>query len=160
MGRYLSMGGFQFLENAWGVPKLAQEFTTRKIAQDIMASVGLMEDRDWVYERLPKDHPVYHCYYDFDTPPQGEDTLCYYAGKEQGIPRAPMCGYLEGVTIDGRLWILFSQKGYALAWSDWQPYGNYPRDPNRILQFGVNTVIFALTQEGSITNQVMDTVRY
>jgi hypothetical protein len=34
------------------------------------------------------------------------------------------------------------------------------KDPTRQLQFGVNLIVFALTQEGSITNQVMDSVNY
>ena len=63
--------------------------------------------------------------------------------------------------MDGRMWILFGQKGYIIAWHDWRPGGQaVSDDATRVLQFGINTVIFALTQEGSITNQVMDTVKY
>ena len=73
-----------------------------------------------------------------------------------------MCDYLEGITIDGRLWILFGQKGYAISIHDFRLGGPYEAfgDIKRPLQFCVNTIIFALTQEGSITNRVMDIVGY
>ena len=32
-------------------------------------------------------------------------------------------------------------------------------DPTRQFQFGINTIIFALTQEGSITERLMDVVQ-
>lgn len=69
-----------------------------------------------------------------------------------------MHGYLEGVTIDCRLWILLSNKGYSIAWYHWSPGGPYEKDASRIWQFGINTIIFALTQEASVTNRVMDSV--
>ena len=80
-----------------------------------------------------------------------------------GIPY----NYVEGVYLDDRLALILSDKGYALAWRDFgveQTHGQggvYYRDldPTRTLQFGVNVIIFALTQEGSITNRVMDEVR-
>jgi len=160
MGQYLSAGGFQFLENAWGC-NLGVYVACRRIIQDIMASVRLVEGRDWSYERLPKDHAVYHCYYDFDVPPYGEDFANYHARKGGGYDYVPPRDYLEGISIDGRMWILFGQKGYAIAWHDWRPGGGaVSDDATRVLQFGINTVIFALTQEGSITNRVMDSVRY
>ena len=61
---------------------------------------------------------------------------------------------------------VYSRKDYAHAWTFWGPdnyinYGGWLNwDPRRSLEFGINTIIFALTQEGSITNRVMDSVTY
>ena len=44
---------------------------------------------------------------------------------------------------------IYSDKGYVHNWA--QLYGNEPQ-----LRFGINAVIFALTQEGSIAQQQID----
>ena len=66
-----------------------------------------------------------------------------------------------GVELDGRLAVVLSYQSLGYGWE------NTPnrfttteyRDNSRLLQFGINTIVFALTQEGSITNRVMQTVR-
>ena len=50
------------------------------------------------------------------------------------------------------------------AWAQWGPNGGgldaYEYlDPTRCFQFGVNTIMYALTREGSITHRVMDSVK-
>jgi len=52
--------------------------------------------------------------------------------------------------------LFFCHRAYFVAWGRLQ--GSGWRDNRRRLQFGVNLLVFALTQEGSITNRVMDTV--
>jgi hypothetical protein len=148
MARYLSTGGFVFLENAWGLlgPDFDFNAACRQLAQDVMSSAGLQHDRDWGYERLPQSHPLYHCYYDFDSLPVGMDSLMMsYRG-------GAINDYLEAITIEGRTWILFSQKGYLLGIHDFRPGGYYPGLANiePMLQLCANTIIFALTQEGSL----------
>ena len=100
---------------------------------------------DWTFEFLPDDHPVYHCYFDFDGAPSGlwEDS---YELHEK----------VEGVTVDGRLLLAICQKAFIHVWGD-PEYPQYRSE--RMIQFGINTVIFALTQEGSITHRVVDAVR-
>jgi hypothetical protein len=66
-----------------------------------------------------------------------------------------MVDYLDGVFIEGRLLGICTCKNYWNLWWKGAPQGH-----TRVLQFGVNIIIFALTQEGSITNRVMDTVSY
>jgi hypothetical protein len=44
---------------------------------------------------------------------------------------------------------LYSDKGYVHKWAE--DFGNEPQ-----LRFGINVVIFALTQEGSIAQQQID----
>jgi len=57
--------------------------------------------------------------------------------------------------------LVLSLKDFTSTWVGWgdsrHAYSNL--DNTRQLQFGVNVIIFALTQEGSITQQVMDMVR-
>ena len=57
--------------------------------------------------------------------------------------------YLEGITVEERLVAIYSDKGYANKWAD--TYNNEPQ-----LKMGVNMVVFALTQEGSIAQQKME----
>ena len=76
---------------------------------------------------------------------------------------APPDPTLEGVQTENRLVGAISNQAFANAWGDW----NNPAattaymglDPTRPLQFGVNTIIFALTQEGSITHRLMATIK-
>ncbi len=164
LGRYLISGGFVFADDC--LPRIGSsgDLALRRMFKDALAAVGHEYETDWVFEKLPKDHPVYHCFFDFSAPPVGND---YHASGKQshatggGGPEAVGGPYpfLHGVTIDGRLVGIMSNKDIGCAWNDW-PRENPPRDNRRQLQFGVNLVIFALTQEGSITHQVMDSVTY
>ena len=73
---------------------------------------------------------------------------------------------LLGIVLDDRLVCILTNQGYSGAWVAWGatrgPYASYEQfatwDPTRPLQFGINTIIFALLQEGSITNRLMDMV--
>jgi len=112
------------------------------------------------FEKLPNSHPVYHCYFDFDGPPVGADgPLSRRYPNSNHIVR-----YTEGVETDGRLVTLLSSKFYIHAWTRW---GTRPgqgiwwgdQNPTRQLQFGVNTIIFALTQEGSLTHRLLESMR-
>lgn len=150
MARYLRGGGFLFLENAWGLlwddPDISG--ACLRVAQDVMASAGMEQGRDWEYERLPQSHALYHCYYDFDTVPTGYDALMCAARDDCVI-----LDHLEGITIEGRLWVLVSQKGYLLGIHDFSPGSYYEGrgDITPMLKLCANTVVFALTQEGGMT---------
>jgi hypothetical protein len=107
---------------------------------------------------LPNEHAIYHCFFDFDSLPAGGHEPFRKPGTVYVL--APWIDFLEGVTVDGRAVSVVCKKWYAKAWGEWGPNpGQWPIDNTRQLQFGVNVVVFALTQEGSITNQVMDVVR-
>ena len=57
--------------------------------------------------------------------------------------------FLEGVFLGDRLVGVYSDKGYVHMWA--RDFGNEPQ-----LRFGINAVVFALTQEGSIAQQQID----
>jgi hypothetical protein len=150
LGAYLTAGGFVFTETVSvtgnRIIGTAWEIALRQLVKDALHSQGLVYDRDYTYEPLPGSHPLYHCFFDFTEAPD-------YFAADTVMDRPD---YLEGITLDGRLVAIASAKCYFYVWNDdWQQYGWHPTRPR---QFGVNLLVFALTQEGSITQQVMHSV--
>ena len=157
LGRYLLRGGFfilDYVDHFASFPKGALS----SILEEAMASQGMVPGRDWSLEFLPKDHPLFHCFFDFDGEPFGRVPPTRYTGWETDR-------YLKGLVLDDGLVALYSSRGYGNVWGDWgrvlgSGYAAYADlDPTRHIQFGVNTIIFALTREGSITNQITDNVQ-
>ena len=111
---------------------------------------GFVYERDWTYECLPNTHAILHCFYDFDSPPLG-----FWARR---VPPD-----LYAVVMDEAVICLKTQGAYCNAWGDWGPGGGNPGyedlDPTRCFQFGVNTIIYALTREGSITHRVVSSLQ-
>ena len=146
LGRYLRNGGFLFFDDSSDNVMIGSPLdrTTRQLIKDALGP-------DVVFEKLPNDHPVYHIFFDFNGPPIGFD---YRFAKSSKAPY----NFLEGVFIDGRLAALISNKAYCKFWD--HAYSAEAAhgmdDPTRQLQFGVNIVIFALTQPGGIVWQQMN----
>ncbi len=149
-GEYLRKGGFAVLDNGKPEDEFgAGEASLRKMLRDALGN-------DAKFLPIPNDHPVYHCFFDFDEgPPQGSEVKTSAnstGGYSTGINVVTMYKqvlYLEGITIDDRLVAIYSDKGYAIKWA-----ANVNNEPQ--LKIGVNMVVFALTQEGSIAQQKMD----
>ncbi len=156
LGKYLLNGGFAFVDD--DDARIHGIVTTclREMIRVSLAENGYEEERDWDFERLPNDHPLYRCYFDFDGVPLSNDNYCLGRNPEI-FPQDS----LEGIIIGGRLILVFSAKDFTTAWVGWGRDGTGYTDLNntRQLQFGVNAIVFALTQEGSITQQVMEQVR-
>ena len=57
--------------------------------------------------------------------------------------------YLEGIFLGDRLVAIYSNKGYGAFWE--RETENEPH-----LKLGINLVVFALTQRGSIAQQQID----
>jgi hypothetical protein len=170
-GRYLAQGGFLFFE-AGIRPDSPAHNAVYLIFEEALKTQNLVYRQDWDLVRLPNTHPIYHCFFDFNGPPTGGD-FWNVAKDLQWEGDAAFYGselndYLEGYeSTDGHLYGIVSLKNYHNAWADCGPDGS-PQvrgmfrydtmDPTRALQFGVNLIVFALTQEGSITQQVMNMV--
>ncbi|MFC1651129.1 DUF4159 domain-containing protein, partial [Candidatus Latescibacterota bacterium] len=127
------------------------EASLRKMFKDALGS-------DAKFLPIPNSHPIYHCFEDFeDGPPQGSEIgksqvdFMQQDGSFTGarITLPPRVLFLEGIWINDRLVGIYSDKGYAIKWS--ATSNNEPQ-----LRMGVNMVVFALTQEGSIAQQKMD----
>ncbi|MHB9030828.1 MAG: DUF4159 domain-containing protein [Candidatus Latescibacterota bacterium] len=156
LGRYLRNGGFVFADN--GAPQYengAAETSLRKMFRDALGCHAR-------FEPIPASHPLYHCFFDFDGPPQAAEltmTSTYTVGSCGGIagrtflPRPIL--YLEGIFLEGRLVAIYSDKGYGEKWgqSFQQWYGGRNNDPQ--IKFGVNLVVYALTRKGGITERNM-----
>ena len=146
LGDYLRKGGFALVEAMIesGPLQVATECTPAEASLRDMLKAAL--GRDARFRVLPNDHPVYHSFYDFDAgpPPQRtQDALKYGQDFNPEVP------FLEGIFLGDRLVVVFSTKEYGRAWE--KEFRNEPQ-----LQIGVNLVVFALTQQGSIAQQQID----
>ncbi len=80
-------------------------------------------------ERLPSDHPVFHCFYHFDKMPH-----------MQGIPHG-----LHGLTYNGRVVALLSPSDLHCGWTN----GDYwfgEGKTKAATQMGTNIYLYAMTQ--------------
>jgi hypothetical protein len=159
LGRYLRYGGFVFADTIGGL--LAYRSGFHAIVGNITAALEAQGVPKPTFQKLPNSHPIYHCYFDFDAPPAAGDAPVA-GNREYNLSPTD---YLEGMEVDGRLSVVLSRKAY---YSPWLPGiwgtgegGSYEKlDPGPALRFGVNLIVFALTQEGSITHRLLQSVNY
>ena len=118
---------------------------------------GLNEGADWRFVVLESDHPIYHAFYDFDTSVRYNQMSTHSAVNP--LP------FDLGMEIGDRL-AVFLHAGKNIAKDTFgvgsigeQSTHEVRGDATRALQFALNTVVFALTQEGSVTQQLMAGVR-
>lgn len=153
LGRYLVGGGFAVgvLPNDSGSNAVLQRETgIFDILRQALKSQGLNEGGDWRFVVLKSDHPLYHSFFDFDTSVR-ENQMSQHSSQN------PQPDDL-GLEVGKRL-AVFLTAGREMAGST-ASLGEsadhlIQADATRALQFTVNTVVFALTQEGSITQQLM-----
>ena len=144
LGRYLREGGFAFIEDIGhrvrGTPFDQQ---MRSVLRQVLGS-------DAKFSVLPKDHPIYHSYYDFyDGPPLGADLWDYERDKPLRGVQGGNVNYLEGIEIGGHLAVLFSDVNVSWYWGS-----RHAEARERGLQFGVNIVAYALTQPGGLARRI------
>ena len=110
---------------------------------------GLIRGKDFWSERLPEDHPVYTTFFNLD----GGMPFGYPPSMGQGKLGVRPWNYLMGHYIKGRLASITPGDG-GWGWENEIMGG----DSTRQLQLAVNIIIYALTQEGSITQRLMQMV--
>ena len=146
LGEYMRRGGFVFADNANATVEFSQaEASLRQIFRAALGPQGQ-------FRPIPNSHPVYHTFYDFDGPPVGSELGTPSDAEQWGLNYRILAQHsyrLEGVFLGDRLVALYSDRGYVHKWAE--NYGNEPQ-----LRFGINVVVFALTQEGSIAQQQID----
>jgi hypothetical protein len=140
--KYLENGGFMVLENPIPLTETSPaEASLKQMVRDVMGSRAK-------FAPIPKDHPIYSCFWDFtDGPPNGAEIGTF---SNQNIPEnsrttsmsKPVL-YLEGVWINERLVVVYSNKGYIVKWTELD--NNVPQ-----LKMGVNMIVYALRQEGGL----------
>jgi len=88
-------------------------------------------------QKLPKGHPLYASFFDF---PEGPPATGF---ELNGWGDDLVHDYLRGISIDGRLGVLYSNKDYGCEWDfHWKNKRFQAEDVSR---FAVNVVIYALT---------------
>ena len=147
LGRYLRRGGFLFVDDSSDQVMHGSPFD-----RNARALIARALGEDAIFEKLPSHHRLYHCYFDFDSPPVGFD---YRGGGGFARSIHEPYDYLEGIFLDGRLAVLYSNKAYCKFWDHAfvAEQAHALGDPTRQLQFGVNIVVFALTQPGGIVQR-------
>jgi hypothetical protein len=125
--RYLKAGGLLLADACCGRMAFDQAFR-REIAK------ALPGQR---LERLPADHPLYHCHYDIKqveyTPRVREDFGQFDAPE------------LEGITLDGRLAVIYSRFDLGNGWEQFPHAYSYGLKDESALQIGTNVLVSAMT---------------
>ncbi|MEW6755933.1 MAG: DUF4159 domain-containing protein [Candidatus Latescibacterota bacterium] len=144
LGEYLRNGGFLFAEDIRhateggglegldaGVVGTPFDRQFKALMKDPLVLGG---DGD-KWEKMTAEHPLYYSFWEFpDGPPLG------------GAPGGNVFD-LEMLQIRGRVAVVFSDLNISYYWGD--PLADARE---RGLQFGVNLVVYALTQPGGIAN--------
>jgi hypothetical protein len=125
--RYLAAGGILLADACCG--RLAFDAAFRREIARVFPGQGL--------QRLPLDHPLYHCHFDIDrvdyTPRVREDF---------GGLSAPE---LEAVTLDGHLAVVYSRFDLGNGWEQFPHAYSYGLADQPALQIGTNTIVYAVT---------------
>ncbi len=141
---YFLNGGFMVFDNA--VPYMERSQAGASLMQVLVDAKNAIGSQARIMP-IPKRHPIYKCFFDFDDgPPLGAEMQSSGGNPNNPnkIPTMPLQRrYLEGLFIKGRLVAVYSDKGYVIKWN--QMSNNEPH-----LKIGVNMLVYALTQEGGI----------
>lgn len=137
LGKYFEEGGFLLADAGLEIGS-GRDVFIRQAIKDALNSVGARTR----FRRLRQSHPIYHCFFDFDGPPPA--IVGGVGGVGRGNP-----DYLIGVELGRRLVAVISYQNLAATWENMAN----STDTARHLQFGINTIVFALTQEGGITRK-------
>jgi hypothetical protein len=171
LGRYLTSGGFLWIENVAQAQVVGNGYTSdlpalRELVRSALAAVGCREGKDWHFTRLGMDHPLFHCYYDLASLPMGFHDWPYtYLGPRYHYSPE----YLEGIQLNGRLAGIYSQKDYADFWAGEAEFireadeaanlanGRFSIGGEELKPYdlGVNVLVYALTQEGSLARRLV-----
>ena len=174
LGRYLTSGGFLYADIVSQPLALAGGYqhdlpALRDFIGQAFQQMDYAEHKDWSFVRLPPEHPLYHCFYDVDSLPRGFWDIMFWNWDPIGtFELSP--NYLEGIEVDGRIVGVYSQKNYAdlLAGEaerirEGDRAGNLVNgrfatgaDELPVYDLGVNIVVYALTREGSLAQQLVD----
>jgi len=145
LGRHLVEGGFLITLSGYNEKMKGPQFDALRRA---MLSQGLNEGDDWRFEYLKSSHPIYHSFFDFDMSVRDNQKQVVFPDK--------------GLVIGERL-AVFLSAARRISTQNSTPalreLNVAKVDGTRLLQFTVNTVVFALTQEGGVTQQLMRGLR-
>ncbi|PTX93214.1 hypothetical protein DB345_16450 [Spartobacteria bacterium LR76] len=134
---YLLRGGFLFAEDCVNGKRHHGSLNDEFFKQ--MAEVEIPKIfPDAKFERLPYDHPVFHCFYHFYS---GQPHM---QGQQHG---------LHGVTVNGRLVMLLSPSDTHCGWTNGDRWFGTGKQMEAF-KMGCNIYLYAMTQQGSIISDV------
>ncbi len=152
--RYLSWSRQAMAPNEAEIMNLAQYLLqggfiigplTHEIAEGLEKYGGMVKGRDFWEARVPDDHPVYGSFFDIrGGVPSGSTP--------HNTSKSEYHQVLVGWFLRGRMIAIQPTLGWG-----WENF-HYPAENTRQLQMAVNVIIFALTQEGSMTQRLMQMV--
>jgi hypothetical protein len=153
LGEYLTIGGFAITAGRYSNDRqqFNNYFMQRGMFQDAFAAKDLREGRHWNFVALEDDHPLFHSFYDMAGYPRMHGTPGASSTDRgaRGLNTEAMRSSekAEGVEYAGRLVGLLE----VAVWTWKRHAGVYGTPPDRgQLEYGINMVVFALTQEGSL----------
>lgn len=88
-------------------------------------------------ERLPADHPLYHCHNDI-----GRVEYTPRVHEDFGPMEAPE---LEGITVDGKLAVVYSRFDLGNGWEQFPHAYSYGLKDESALKIGTNVIVYAIT---------------
>jgi hypothetical protein len=125
--RYVRQGGFVFVDDC-------NHDIDGLFARSFEAQMERIFGAD-AMPKIPNDHPLFRSFFVFDGPPTTSFEL-------NGWGDDLVHDYLRGISIDGRLGVLYSNKDYGCEWDyDWRNKRWLAEDNTR---FAVNIVMYAL----------------
>jgi hypothetical protein len=125
--RYLRAGGLLLADACCG--RLAFDAAFRSQIAQVLPGAKL--------EKLPADHPLYHCHYEI-----GRVAYTPRVGEDFGARHAPE---LEGIALDGRLAVIYSRFDLGNGWEQYPHPYSYGLADESALQLGTNVIVYAIT---------------
>lgn len=125
---YVNRGGFVFVDDC-------NHDIDGLFAKSFESQMASLFGSDCL-EKLPKDHPLYHCFFSFDSLPVTSFEL-------NGWGDDLVHDYLKAIIVNGRIAVLYSNKDFGCEWDyDYRNKRWLAVDNTR---FAVNIVVYALT---------------
>ena len=147
LAKYLLAGGFIY--GVTGNDEV-KDFWTTYIEVALEKYGGLMRGKDFWTQRLPEDHPLFSAFFDLkEGAPSGISSGMIGSGKAGLKAWNATTGYF----VKGRL------VGIYFPWHTGLFNSNiFQADVIRSWQLVVNVIVYVLTQEGSMTQRLMQMV--
>jgi len=125
--RYLTAGGMLFADACCG--RMSFDMAFRSEIAKVFPDKSL--------QRLAPDDPLYHCHYDIrnvEYTPRVREDFGPFDSPE-----------LEGITLDGRLAVVYSKFDLGNGWEQFPHAYSYGLKDESALQVGTNMIVYAIT---------------
>jgi hypothetical protein len=125
--RYLKAGGVLVADACCG--RMSFDMAFRSEIAKVFPEQGL--------QRLAEDHPLYHCHNEIRTveyTPRVREDFGPFETPE-----------LEGITLDGRLAVVYSKFDLGNGWEQFPHAYSYGLKDDSALAIGTNAIVYAIT---------------